>query len=252
MSSLPRRDLLTILGSITGISVIAWVYLLLMALEMDSGDTMNMAAMQIPIWTPGYFLMMFMMWAIMMIAMMLPSVIPCVLIYAAVSKKAKSQGSAVAPTALFTTGYVIMWVLFSLVATCLQWALDEASLLSPMMVSNSVIFGGCLLIAAGVYQWLPIKDACLQQCRSPVEFISRNWRAGNTGALTMGIHHGIFCVGCCWVIMGLLFFGGVMNLLWIATITIFVLLEKILPFGAIGGRVMGLLMVIAGAVTIVN
>jgi predicted metal-binding membrane protein len=246
MSTLTRRDLVAIVGALLGVSLIAWAYLLLMSFDMNS--TGVMPDMQIPEWTAEYFLMMFLMWAIMMVGMMLPSVAPTVLIYAAVSKKAATQGSPIAPTLIFVSGYIAMWIMFSLLATCLQWGLDEASLLSPMMVSNSAIFGACLLITAGIYQWLPIKDACLRHCRSPVEFISRYWQAGHTGAFLMGVHHGIYCVGCCWVLMGLLFFGGVMNLLWIATITLFVLLEKVLPFGDIGGRVMGTLMLIVGII----
>jgi len=241
---LPRRNFWAIVVSLAGITLLSWAYLVSMAggMAMPKG----MAAMQMQAWDFRYFLMMFLMWAVMMIGMMLPSVTPTVLIYAAVARKSAVQGTPVAPTGAFVSGYIAMWIGFSLLATLMQWSLEKAALLSPMMVSRSASLGAALLIAAGIYQWLPLKDKCLHQCRSPVDFISSNWRSGTIGAFRMGLSHGTFCLGCCWVLMGLLFVGGVMNLLWIAAITLFVLLEKLLPLGDKGGRVMGLLMIASG------
>ena len=150
-----------------------------------------------------------------------------------------SRRTPLAPTGIFVIGYVVIWSLFSLGATIAQWALDCMALLSPMMMSNSPILGGLLLLTAGIYQLTPAKDACLRHCRSPVDFISSHWKPGGMGAFRMGIEHGVFCLGCCWILMGLLFFGGVMSLWWIGGLTLFVLLEKVMPFGAIGGRVIG-------------
>lgn len=243
---LPRRDVIAIIISLGGITLLSWLYLLLMAANMSLHN--GMAAMQIRPWDTGYFLMMLLMWAVMMVGMMLPSVTPMVLIYAAVARKSAMQGMPVAPTAAFVSGYIAMWLIFSLFATIAQWELDQAALLSPMMVSNSVGLGAVLLIAAGIYQWLPIKDKCLHHCRSPVHFITTHWRSGSIGAFKMGLSHGAFCLGCCWVLMSLLFVGGVMNILWIAAITLFVLLEKMLPLGDVGGRLMGLLMFTAGGI----
>ncbi len=243
---LPRRDVIAIIISLGGITLLSWLYLLLMAANMSSRN--GMAAMQIRPWDTGYFLMMLLMWAVMMVGMMLPSATPMVLIYAAVARKSAMQGMPVAPTAAFVSGYIAMWLIFSLFATIAQWELGQAALLSPMMVSNSVGLGAVLLIAAGIYQWLPIKDKCLHHCRSPVHFITTHWRSGSTGAFKMGLSHGAFCLGCCWVLMSLLFVGGVMNILWIAAITLFVLLEKMLPLGDVGGRLMGLLMFTAGGI----
>ena len=211
----------------------------------------GMSLMQLQVWDIRYFVMMFLMWAIMMVGMMLPSVIPMVLIYAGIARKAAAQNTPVASTGAFVSGYLAIWIIFSLIATLAQWGLDQAALLSPMMVSNSVLLGAVLLIVAGAYQWLPIKDKCLQQCRSPIHFISANWRPGTTGAFSMGLSHGMYCIGCCWVLMTLLFVGGVMNLLWIAAIMVFILLEKVVPFGDISGRIMGLLMIIAGGTFII-
>ncbi len=239
--TLPRHDLFAILFSLGGVTVLAWLYLASMAKDMT-----GMPSMPMPSWDPAYFFMMFLMWAVMMVGMMVPSFAPAVLIYAAIARKAQAQQNPVAPTGVFVAGYLVMWVLFSLFATLAQWGLDRAGWLSPMMVANSTALGGGLLIAAGIYQWLPLKEACLKHCRSPVHFISEHWRAGTAGALRLGLHHGTYCLGCCWVLMGLLFVGGVMNLLWIAGITVFVLLEKLLPQGPAGGRAAGLAMIAAG------
>lgn len=242
------------IGASVGVTVLAWIYLYAFASGMDmSGGQMTMPdgsvmamPMQIPVWTPGYFLMMFLMWSVMMVGMMVPAVTPTVLIYSAVARKAAKEGSGIAPAGTFAAGYVAVWTLFSLAATFAQFGLDRAALLSPMMVASSPWLGAGLLIAAGVYQFLPLKRSCLENCRSPVDFIARNWRKGRSGAFRMGVSHGIYCLGCCWVLMLLLFVGGVMNLLWIAMIALFVLLEKVLPLGDAGGRIMGLVMIAAG------
>jgi predicted metal-binding membrane protein len=250
-NNLPRRDTLVISFCLGGITLLSWLTLFSMANDMAMPPGFDMI-MKVRQWNSGYFVMMFLMWAIMMVGMMIPSVAPTVMIYAAVEKKAIKQGMPIASTSVFVAGYIAIWTLFSLVATTAQWGLDQAALLSPMMVSNSAYLGAGLLIAAGIYQWLPLKESCLRQCRSPVEFISTHMRQGTLGALRMGIDHGLYCLGCCWVLMCLLFVGGVMNLLWIAIITLFVLLEKILPAGQIGGRVMGVIMILSGGVFIFN
>jgi len=206
-----------------------------------------MAMMTLHPWTPADFAMTFTMWAVMMVGMMLPSATPATLVYAAVARKAEREGAPVAPVAAFVAGYLATWTLFGLAATLAQWGLERAALLSPMLVATSPRLGAALLIAAGVYQLTPFKDACLAHCRSPAHFIAEHWRPGPAGALRMGLEHGAFCLGCCWVLMGLLFFGGVMNLVWIAAIALFVLLEKAVPFGAGGGRWAGVAMILAGA-----
>lgn len=205
-----------------------------------------MAMMGLRSWDVANFGMMFSMWAIMMAGMMLPSASPTTLIYAAVARKASRAGMPVAPTAAFVVGYLTIWTLFSLAATLAQWILESMALLSPRMVSTSPVLGAGLLVAAGIYQLTPFKDACLEHCRSPAHFIAEHWRPGTAGAFRMGVVHGAYCLGCCWILMGLLFFGGVMNLLWIAAITLFVLLEKVLPFGAGGGRLAGIGMILSG------
>ncbi len=241
-----RRDIQTILALIAAIVLLCWVYLIRLAVDMQA-MLKAMPNMPLPVWDTGYALMMFFMWAIMMVGMMLPSVIPAVMIYASIVRKAEKDERSIAPTVFFIAGYLFIWLLFSVAATGLQYALQVNDLLSPMMKSNNALFGASLLIIAGLYQWLPIKDVCLRHCRSPIEFISEHWRTGKKGALLMGAHHGLYCVGCCWLLMSLLFFGGVMNLLWIAALTIFVLLEKTLPWGHQSARFVGILMVLSGS-----
>ena len=249
--SLPWKDRIPILTLLAVITLLAWVYLIDMAAEMDgmmaSG---SVSMMQIKPWTSTYFISMLLMWIIMMVGMMVPTAVPMALVYAAVARKAARQGATLAPTVTFVSGYVVIWGLFSVGATLAQWGLDSAALLSPMLVTNSPGVGGTLLIAAGLYQMTPMKDACLRHCRSPAHFISQSWKPGAWGAFRMGLEHGAYCLGCCWILMGLLFFGGVMSLLWIAGITIFVLLEKVLPFGNVGGRFAGSAMVLFGLITL--
>jgi predicted metal-binding membrane protein len=246
--SLRRRDRIAILSALAATTVIAWAYLVKLALGMVAmGEMALPEAMQIRPWLPRDFGLMFLMWAVMMVGMMLPTVTPTVLVYAAVARKARGQGATAAPTAAFVWGYVTVWTVFSLVATATQWALDQAALLSPMMVSSSPWLGALLLVAAGVYQLTPAKQACLRHCRMPAHFIAEHWRPGIAGALRMGAIHGTFCLGCCWALMGLLFFGGVMNLLWIAAITLFVLAEKVVPIARGSARWAGVAMILAGA-----
>ncbi len=198
-------------------------------------------------WSALYFALMFAMWAVMMVGMMLPSATPMTLLYAQVVRKAAREGSVLPPTAVFVAGYLAMWTLFSVAATAAQWGLESAALLSPALVSTSPQLGAVLLIAAGVWQFTPWKDVCLSHCRNPVFFFAQNFRPGVRGALRLGWRYGMYCLGCCWLLMGLLFVGGVMNLFWIAALTIFVLVEKAMVRGVSGSRFAGAAMLVVGA-----
>jgi predicted metal-binding membrane protein len=246
---LPDRDYWTIGFALAGMTLLSWYYLISMAHGLPAG--LECCMLPIKNWDFNYFKMVFIMWTIMMIGMMLPSAVPMTMIYAAVARKAKKQGMPLASTWFFVGGYILMWTLFSLAATFIQWKLDQTALLSPLMASQNPKFGAGILIAAGIYQWLPVKDRCLTLCQSPFHFISRHWRQGNIGALRMGIDHGIYCIGCCWLLMLLLFVGGVMNLLWVGTIAVFILLEKILPFGRQGGKWAGFMMIVIGMIILI-
>jgi len=240
-----KRDRWFVLAGLTGVTALAWAYLVVMAADMA---TIAMPA--VAPWSVLDFWLMFVMWAVMMVGMMLPSAAPMILLYAAVSRKQRGRGHALAPTGVFAAGYLVAWTAFSLAATALQWALEQAALLSPMMVSTSPYLGGALLVAAGVYQWTPLKHACLQNCRAPAEFLSRSWRNGTGGAVAMGIHHGAYCVGCCWFLMGLLFFGGVMNLYWIIGLSVIVLIEKTIPGGRWVSHFLGIVSIICGGIVL--
>ena len=196
---------------------------------------------------PGHFVLLLVMWAVMMIAMMVPTAAPVVLLYAAVVRRLPSVRSAIAQTACFVAAYAVAWVGFGLGAAALQVALEHLTLLSPMVVDASPILGGALLAAAGLYQASPLKETCIRHCRAPIVFVTHYWRAGIAGAFRMGLRHGAYCIGCCWILMGLLFVVGVMNLVWVAAISAFVLLEKVTALGSMPGRwVSGVGLVLAG------
>ena len=242
IEQLVRRDRLVIAGALLLVTLMAWWYMLAGA-GMDMGD-MDMS-MPMP-WSAGYAVTVFFMWWIMMVAMMLPSAAPMILLFGLVGRRSHSQGAPRVSTAIFALGYLIAWGGFSLLATGVHWVLDQSGFLSAQMASQSRLFGGLLLVSAGVYQLTPYKHACLRHCRGPLDFVTRYWRPGIRGALQMGLRHGVLCVGCCWVVMGLLFYGGVMNLYWIVGIAMLVLLEKLLPAGHYLGTVSGILFIVWG------
>jgi predicted metal-binding membrane protein len=254
-----RRDRAVVVAALVVITGLAWAYVLWLANDMAMGGMDMTGFRMIPAgmglmmpasapWQPIEFTFMFVMWVVMMIGMMTPSAAPMVLLYARVGRLAVMQGKPFANSNWFFGGYLLAWVAFAVVATLAQWAVQRASLLTPMMESASAIFGSALLITAGLYQWTPLKDACLRQCQAPLLFIQRHggFRRDAIGSLGLGIRHGAYCVGCCWALMALLFVGGVMNLLWIAALTIFVLLEKVIPAGRVIARVAGGVLVAGG------
>lgn len=205
------------------------------------------AAMLHPaVWTPGYAELIVVMWWVMMVAMMLPSASPMLLLFARIQRSQRVKGAPFVPTSIFAAGYLIVWGSFSVLAAGTQWRLERAGLLSAMLASTSGLFGGLLLLAAGLYQLTPVKQACLRHCRSPLQFLTHHWRNGTAGALRMGIEHGAFCLGCCWLLMGLLFVGGIMNLSWILGLAVFVLLEKTLPAGHWLGVLTGIGLIVGG------
>lgn len=236
-----------VVGGLVAIVLLCWAWVLPMARDMY-GDMDGAAAwMMRAHWDAMYFALMFGMWVAMMVGMMLPSAAPAVLLYLGVVRNADAPQRPVARAYAFAAGYLLAWTGFSLAATVLQWALANSGLLSPMMESTSRTASGLILIAAGVYQFTPLKQACLSRCRSPLTWLPRHWRSGVAGATRMGIEYGLYCLGCCWMLMLLLFVGGVMSLAWIAGITLFVLVEKLAPQGVGGGRLSGIGLALAGA-----
>jgi len=237
LASVLKRDRAIVIAALAAVSICGWIYTLagvgmsMNAFEMTAMGSAG-AALATPMpWSPSYALLVFLMWLVMMVAMMLPSASPMVLLVDAMARRVNPQSTFHAGTAAFVAGYLAIWACFSACAALVHWGLEMSGLLTPMMTPTSALLGGTLLVAAGLYQLTPLKQACLRSCRHPIGFFARHWRAGTAGAFHMGVVHGTFCVGCCWILMALLFFGGVMNLYWIAGIATYVLAEKLLPRG---------------------
>ena len=226
-----RRDRAIVLGGLALVAGLAWAYTLA-GIGMPQGDGMaGMESMLEPMaWSVGTAVLMLAMWWVMMVAMMVPSAAPMVLLFAAISRKQREAGKPFVPTGIFLSGYLAVWGLFSVVATGAQWGLEAAGY-APMTSGAGATLGGAILIAAGLYQLTPLKQACLSHCRSPILFLTSHWRPGRAGAWRMGLAHGAYCLGCCWFLMALLFVGGIMNVLWIAALALYVLFEKIVPAG---------------------
>jgi predicted metal-binding membrane protein len=222
------------------VAALSWLWLWLEAARMAAAPAMPMA----PAFSPAGLTATFVMWAIMMAAMMLPSVMPATTLYAAM---ARGRPGALPAAWTFAAGYILVWTGFSLAAAVLQAGLAEAGLLTPMMASASAPLSAALLIAAGLWQFAPLKRRCLERCRDPLSLFLMHWRAGPLGALRMGARHGLHCLGCCWALMLLLFTLGVMNLLWIAALAAWALAERLLPAGDLLGRIAGAGLIAAGA-----
>jgi predicted metal-binding membrane protein len=225
-----KRDRLIIISGLFFITLLSWLYIFYLYNQMVYMDmnALFFAMPMTPEWTIIDFILLFLMWLVMMIAMMTPSVSPLVLIFATINRQRKNQDRPFVNAAYLMAGYFLVWAAFSLVATTLQWVLQQISLLDPYMKTTSKILGGIILIATGIFQFTPLKQTCLTHCRSPLDFVLQHWKEGKQGALRMGIENGFYCLGCCWMLMALLFVTGIMNLLWVAIIALFVLVEKIL------------------------
>jgi predicted metal-binding membrane protein len=239
-----RRTLAVVL---VGIPLICWVWVIAMARDMYGSMTGASAWMMTSRWDAGHVLLLWAMWAAMMAGMMLPTATPVVLIYAGAARTQSERSSPARRIYALAMGYVAVWALFSVSATGLQRALATLLLLNPMMEPSTPTAAAALLIIAGVYQLLPVKQACLRVCRSPLALLASRWRGGVMGAFRMGAEHGIYCLGCCWALMLLLFAGGVMNLVVIAALTVWVAFEKLAPFGERSAKAGGvLLLAVAG------
>ena len=193
-------------------------------------------------WTAADFALNLAIWWVMMPGMMLPSATPMILTFATVNQRKRERGQPFVPTMVFTAGYLVAWGLFGVFATLADWAIERAALISPMTARLTPTLGAVVVIAAGIYQLTPVKSVCLRHCRSPFDFVLNHWRDGAAGALRMGAEHGLYCLGCCWFLMALMFATGIMSLLWMAVIAVFTLLEKLLPVGTWLARAGGVAM----------
>lgn len=267
---LKRDGAVTVVGLFV-LCALTWVYIAAGAgLGMSAWDMTTMAllphqhvagssgmgAMTPMSWGARYWVLMIAMWWTMMIAMMTPSAAPTILLYAQVNRHAMAQGhdpATHASTATFAAGYFVMWLVFSIVAAALQLALQRAGIVSAATMGTQVRWvSGAALIVTGLYQLSPLKNACLSHCRAPAVFLSRHWRPGTVGALRLGVLHGAYCIGCCWMLMALLFVGGVMNLAWIAALSLLVLAEKVLGAGRWVGRAAGVVLIAWGAAILLS
>lgn len=231
LATAPMRDRLVLWGGIGVITALAWIYLIIMPMGAAS-------------WLLDATLM-FLMWAVMTVAMMLPSAAPMLSTYARIA--APREGYRASHVWVFAAGYFVVWTGFSLAATILQYVLQSVAIVSNGLRTTSLA-GGIILVGAGIYQLTPLKNVCLKRCRTPIGFFMTNWREGAGGAFKMGLEHGWFCTGCCWMLMALLFVAGVMNLVWVAAISVLVLLEKAAPFGRAIALVSGVAMIAGGLV----
>jgi len=255
-----RRDRWVVVAALVMVIIAAWIWIVFrvgtgitaVAMTQMAGlpdmDTM----MQRAVWTPGYAGLIFAMWWVMMVAMMLPSATPMMLLFARVNRTQKVRDRPYVATGFFAGGYLTAWGGFSLLAAGLQWGLEQLDLLGPMMTATNYWLGGMILLAAGLWQLTPLKGVCLRHCRSPLSYLAQQWRPGRLGAFRMGIEHGAYCLGCCWFLMGLLFFGGIMNLFWIAGLALFILLEKTIPMGHRFGRIAGVCFAAWGVLLLVG
>jgi len=258
LEAMLRRDRLVVAGALGTIVALAWAYVLWLAADMEMGGMDMRGLRMVPAgiglmepaavpWSAVEFVFVFAMWAVMMVGMMAPSAAPMVLMYARVGRQGRRVGRPLAATGWFAAGYFLAWSGFSLAATLIQWGLERAALLDPRMASASHTLAAGVLVAAGIYQWTPLKDACLAQCRTPLGFLLRHggFRGDAPGCLRLGLRHGAWCIGCCWILMALLFVVGVMNVLWIALLAALVLLEKATPWGRWVARGAGVACVVA-------
>lgn len=245
-----KRDRWIVWGALVLIAALSWAYLIWLyatdpMLSMDMAGMPPMAAAAAP-WDFARFAFLFAMWSVMMAGMMTPAAAPIILLYARVARSAAA--SVFAPTSWFALGYLAAWFAFALSAAVAQSALEHAALMTPMMALALPRAGAIVLIAGGLYQWSPWKDQCLAKCRAPLSFIQAHggFKPQAFASVRLGLLHGLYCIGCCWALMALLFVAGVMNVFWIAALAFLVLAEKVFPGGRWIARIVGLALIGAG------
>ncbi len=224
------RDRFIVLFGLGMATLMAWSWIVPMSRDMYGSMSGSSAWMMTAEWDARHLALLFAMWAVMMAGMMLPSAAPTILLYTGIVRGSEPERAAVRAY-VFAAGYLVVWTLFAAGAVILQRWLSSLLILSPMMEMSSRRAASVVLALAGLYQLTPYKRTCLQACQSPAGFVAKHWRAGTSGGFLMGVTHGLFCLGCCWALMLLLFAGGVMHLPTIAFLTLFVLIEKVLPMG---------------------
>jgi predicted metal-binding membrane protein len=261
VAELPRRDRVIVAACAAALTLLAWAYLVYLARQMTVHDATgsmpdmpDMPGMQMAMpasWSLTELAFLFWMWTVMMVGMMTPAAMPVMLLFAR-AQAAHGATRARISVVVFALGYAIVWAAFSACAALAQWTLHGLAMMSPSMATSSTRIGGAIVCAAGLWQLFPVKRACLVRCRSPIAFLMMHWRNGTLGALRMGLRHGTWCLGCCFALMGVLFVVGVMNLVFVAALALFVLLEKTGPAGLLVARAGGVLLLAAGAFMLVT
>ena len=241
---LSHKDKSVVYIGMVAVILVSWLYLLNMVGQHSRMDMTMMGMPQIAAdsRTLYHFLTLFLMWSVMMTAMMLPSILPATMVFTAFNRRKKAQAQPYIGTYIFAIGYLLAWSACSLLFALAQSGLSAAGMLGHAMKTNSLLLSGSILLLAGIYQWTPLKEVCLKHCRSPLGFFIERWREGHWGAVSMGWRYGLFCVGCCWALMAIMFAVGTMNILWMAVLAIFVLCEKIFPAGVLVRNVAGILL----------
>lgn len=235
---------------------LSWAYLIWMAADMSvsaGGQMAHCAAM------PGmtsssamYVWWLFVMWAVMAVAMMLPTSLPLIFLFGRYWRGKHKDIDPVLPTLWMVTGYLTAWLVFGVGAALLQWGLEHLEVLTPVMGEmRSTVLGGAVIVGAGIFQLTPLKTACLSKCRTPMMFLNTRWRDGKWGPFIMGLDDGIYCLGCCWALMLVMFVFGVMNLFWMGVLTVFMIAEKIIPHGLLFTKVTGYLLIVGGIVRMI-
>ncbi|MBA1145907.1 DUF2182 domain-containing protein [Ectothiorhodospiraceae bacterium WFHF3C12] len=241
------RDRMILISSLVLLAALSWWYMVDMALDMGTMASAEGAGHRMSSWTLGEFFLVFVMWAVMMVAMMLPAASPMIFAYSSIARRHASD-RPMAHTWTFVCGYFVVWTAFSAGVTLLQWQLHQAAVLSAMGVSTTPYLAAALLLGAGLFQFTPLKHACLHKCRSPVAFLLTEWRPGTAGAFNMGVKHGYTCAACCWSLMLLMFVLGTMNIWWMFALTVFFVLEKVGPAPQWLGRFTGVALIAWAAV----
>ncbi len=245
MESLLQREQLLAFSCLVMVILISWGTMLHMSGEMfGSGMEITLACLAHQ--GTDAIAHSFIMWTIMMVAMMFPSATPMILMFTIVNQQQGKTQRPLMPTGLFVLGYFLVWTVYSALASVVQWGFHASALLGHNLAITSPLLGGVFLVAAGVFQWTPFREACMSKCRSPLGFLMAEWREGRLGALIMGLKHGLNCIGCCWLLMLLSFVLGIMNILWMAIVTVFMLIEKAYPGSQWVSRATGLILIAWG------
>ena len=250
MLPLSHKDKSIVYIGVIAIMLVSWLYLLNI---VEQHSRMDMTMMTMPQNVSAYghavhtFLVLFLMWSVMMTAMMLPSILPATMVFTAFNQRKKAQAQPYVRTYIFVGGYLLTWIACSLLFALAQSGLSTAGVLDGAMKTNNPLLSGSILLIAGIYQWTPLKDVCLKHCRTPLGFFIARWREGYWGAIYMGWRYGLFCVGCCWALMAIMFSVGTMNVLWMVALSIFVLCEKVFPANMLVRNSAGILLVCWGS-----